>query len=151
MRKKHNQEMFFCISHNCTSSFSDKESFDNHRKEVHETGVKCRIRNKCHICGVKFEDKNNFKKHRMSCSQRGVINEESGCVDTNKGKFRENRESGTTCKVCHKAFKYPCNVTRHMQKVHNTKKFACSTHGCGAILKSKESAMQHRIDIIIQK
>ena len=147
MRKKHNQDMFFCIFHDCTSSFSDKESFDNHRKEVHATGVKCRIKNICQICGVKFKDNITFKNHRMSCSQRRVIQEKSSSVNTNKGKFRKNRESGTNCKVCNKAFKYPCNVTRHMQKMHNIKEFACSTPGCGAILESKDLAMQHRRDI----
>ena len=109
--------------------------------------MKYRIKNKCQICGVKFKDKSTFKNHRTSCSQRRVIQEESSSVDTNKGKFRKNCESGTNFKVCNKAFKYPCNVTQHMQKMHNIKEFACSTPGCGAIMESKESAMQHRRDI----
>ena len=77
--------MFFCIYHRCSSSFSDQNSYANHRNEIHSH--------------------------------------------------------------CHSHYKSPHYLTQHMQKVHNMKVFVCSFPGCGAILESRELAIQHRKDL----
>ena len=149
MRKKHNLELFFCISHNCTMSFSDKESYESHKMEVHFIGKKVISRKGGKIGEKKLLNSSKFRNH--GCSQSEYIQEESMGVYINPAIVNSNHEPGTKCKVCHVAFMYPRNMTRHMLKAHGMKAFACLYPGCWAVLENKVSAIQHRRDVHVKK
>jgi len=116
------------ILHNCTSCdayFMDRDVLRRHIGLIHENKIPL----ECTYCYAVFIEHKKLTQHKVS-------------VHGEVAKENKNPTHKAECNICHATFRKTCEVTRHINEVHEGKKpFACTL--CSSTFARKAGLTDH--------